>query len=39
METQDVSNHCRLVNRYNSYDRGPKPFRFNNHLAENINHV
>jgi hypothetical protein len=32
---RDVSDHCPLLLKYNGYDWGPKPFRFNNHWVNN----
>jgi hypothetical protein len=32
---RDVADHCPLVLRYNNFDWGPKPFRFNNFLLLN----
>ncbi|WJX93184.1 hypothetical protein P8452_74743 [Trifolium repens] len=32
---RDVSDHCPLLLKYNGYDWGSKPFRFNNHWVNN----
>ncbi|MCI22763.1 transposon TX1 putative protein [Trifolium medium] len=32
---RDVSDHCPLIVRYDGFDWGPKPFRFNNHWLNN----
>jgi hypothetical protein len=32
---RDVSDHCPIVVKYDGYDWGPKPFRFNNHWLSN----
>ncbi|KAK2406570.1 hypothetical protein QL285_042285 [Trifolium repens] len=32
---RDVSDHCPLIVRYEGYDWGPKPFRFNNFWLKN----
>jgi hypothetical protein len=32
---RDVSDHCPLIVKYEGYDWGPKPFRFNNHWLKN----
>ncbi|GAU32090.1 hypothetical protein TSUD_152950 [Trifolium subterraneum] len=32
---RDVSDHCPIIVRYNGFDWGPKPFRFNNHWLNN----
>jgi hypothetical protein len=32
---RDVSDHCPLLVKYDGFDWGPKPFRFNNHWLLN----
>jgi hypothetical protein len=32
---RDVSDHCPIILKYDGYDWGPKPFRFNNHWLLN----
>ncbi|GAU27881.1 hypothetical protein TSUD_159750 [Trifolium subterraneum] len=32
---RDISDHCPIILRYQNFDWGPKPFRFNNHWLKN----
>ncbi|MCI16652.1 transposon TX1 putative protein, partial [Trifolium medium] len=32
---RDVSDHCLILLKYDDFDWGPKPFRFNNHWLKN----
>jgi exonuclease III len=34
-QKRDVSDHCPILIKYDGYDWGPKPFRFNNHWLKN----